>query len=110
MQGEDCAMFLGCPGMVVGIVLAQPLSVCASLASMLSRRLHGLVGQGYCAGIPVASLSIPQAFLVYSHLLLCRGPLCLSHVRLELCHSPPSFFTIREGGEKSSHAVKNKNK
>lgn len=30
MQGKDSAMFLAYPGMVVGILLAQVLSVCAS--------------------------------------------------------------------------------
>lgn len=48
MQGEDCVCCaLRCPGMVVGTALAQPFSVCASPASMLSRRFHGLVGEGY---------------------------------------------------------------
>jgi hypothetical protein len=33
-------MLLGCPGILLAIVLAQPHSVCASPASVLSGRLH----------------------------------------------------------------------
>ena len=61
MLGKDCAPLLGCPGMLLGAVLAQPRSVCASPASVISGRPNSRAGEGSRAGVPGAFPHIPQA-------------------------------------------------
>lgn len=81
--------------MLLAVVLAQPLSVCASPASMLSRRLH--VEWEKATELAFQWLSCTSRRLL-SQTLLYRGPFYLNHARMELRDSPPSIFTIREKG------------
>lgn len=94
--GKGLCYALGGPGMLLGAVLAQPLRVCfpSKCAFWKASRWSELLSW-HSSGFPAH----PLGFLVYSQTLLCRGPFCLSHVRMELCDSPPSVVSpIREEG------------